>query len=135
MSRYERAYGTDWTELDSDAAIERAYALGVAASLGEYHPEELEAIRAEMDTAYATSVVDLAFDEGKTEAKAVEPTDGEAWDALVEGDEDVVTVDPDDVPTGGNLGLPEAIAKLEALDRPTMDRTEATDLPEFLEKD
>jgi hypothetical protein len=88
-----------------------------------------------MDTAYAKSVVDLAFDEGKTEAKAADPDDGEAWDALVEGDGDVVTVDPDDVPTGGSQGLPEAIAKLEALDRPAMDRSEATELPEFLEKD
>ena len=45
MSRYERTYGTDWTTLDPDDAIERAYALGVAASLEEYHPDELEAMR------------------------------------------------------------------------------------------
>jgi hypothetical protein len=135
MSRYERAYGTDWTTLDSDAAIERAYALGVATTTGEYHPEELEAIRAEMDTAYAKSVVDLAFDEGKNEAKAAAPEGDAVWDALVAGEGEVTTVDEDDVPTGGKQGLPDAIAKLQALDRPEMDRTGSLDLPEFLEKD
>lgn len=136
MTHYERAYGTDWTTIDPDEAIERAYALGVAASLGEYHPEELDAVRAEMDTAYTKSVVDLAFDEGKNEAKSAAPSDdpdGSVWSELVEGE--TVTVDPDDVPTGGKQGLPEAIDKIEALERPSMDRSEAVELPEFLEKD
>ena len=43
--------------------FERAYALGVAASLGDDYAGELGALRAEMDTAYETSVVELAFDE------------------------------------------------------------------------
>jgi len=136
MSRYERAFGTDWTDLDPDEAIERAYALGVAASLDEYHPDELEAIRAEMDTPYAKSVVDLAFDEGKTEALSASPESDEdtaVWSELVEGE--TVVVDPEDVPTGGKQGLPDAIAKIEALDRPEMDRSEAVELPDFLEKD
>lgn len=134
MSLYERAYGTDWDELSADEAIDRAYALGVAASLGEYHPEELEAVRAEMGTAYDKSVVDLAFDEGKNEARAVEPDADEAvWSELVV--DETVTVDPDDVPTGGKQGLPSAIAQLKALDRPDPDRIDAVDLPEFLEKD
>ncbi|MFC7059018.1 hypothetical protein [Halovenus salina] len=63
MSKYERAYGTDWESLDEDEGMERAYALGVATSLGEPLPDELAAIREEMDTAYQRSVVDLAFEE------------------------------------------------------------------------
>ncbi|MFC7134676.1 MULTISPECIES: hypothetical protein [Salinibaculum] len=138
MSRYERAYGTDWDGLDKDGAIDRAYALGVAASLGEYHPDELERIRGEMDTAYNKSVVDLAFDEGKNEARKVDVEAAESeqravWAELVEGE--TVTVDEDEVPTGGRDGLPEAIDRMEALDRPTPDKNEAVERPDFLEKD
>jgi len=137
MSRYERAYGTDWDALDKDEAIDRAYALGVAASLGEYHPEELDAIRAQMDTSYNKSVVDLAFDEGKTEARELDAGGrGEGspvWAELVEGE--TVSVDEDQIPTGGRDGLPEAIEKFEALDRPEPGKNEAVERPDFLEKD
>jgi hypothetical protein len=137
MSRYERAYGTDWDSLDKDEAITRAYALGVAASVSEYHPEELEAIRAEMDTTYDRSVVDLAFDEGKNEARELrdqkEDDSAPVWAELVEGE--TVTVDPDEIPTGGPGRLPEAIDKMEALERPERDSTDAVDRPDFLERD
>lgn len=138
MSKYERAYGTDWESLDDDEAMERAYALGVAASLGEYHPDELDAIREEMDSAYQRSVIDLAFDEGKNEAREIDPPDEErekagVWAQLVEGE--TVTVDPDDVPTGGRQGLPETLDKAELLDPPDLDSTEPVDLPDFLRKD
>lgn len=137
MSRYERVYGTDWETLEETEAMERAYALGVAASLGEYHPDELDAIRQEMDTAYQRSVVDLAFDEGRNEAREVdlpdEETKANAWTALVEGES--VTVDADEVPTGGREGLPEAIDRVEALDLPDIDSTDAVDLPDFLKRD
>jgi hypothetical protein len=65
VGKYEQTYGTDWGTLTVDQAMTRAYALGVAASLGEYHPDELEAIRNEMGSAYERSVVDLAFEEGE----------------------------------------------------------------------
>ncbi|WP_340101892.1 hypothetical protein [Salinibaculum salinum] len=138
MSKYERAYGTDWDALDKDEAIDRAYALGVATSLGEYHPEELERVRAEMDTSYNKSVVDLAFDEGKNEARefdadATESAANPVWAELVEGES--VTVDEDEVPTGGRDGLPDAIDKMEALDRPEPGKNEAVERPDFLEKD
>lgn len=132
MNHYERAYGTDWDGLDRDAAIERAYALGVAASLGETHAEELEAILAEMDTAYDTSVVELAFEEGRTEgleADAHGDDESAVWSSLVEGG--TVTVDPEDRPGGA----PGAVEIAEALDRPDIDSTDALDLPEFLERD
>jgi hypothetical protein len=138
MSRYEQSYGTDWETLDEDEAMERAYALGVAASLGEYHPEELEAIREEMDSAYQRSVIDLAFDEGKTEAREIAPPDDNnekksVWSELVEGES--VDVDPDDVPTGGRQGLPDVVDKMDALDRPDLDSTQAVDMPDFLQQD
>lgn len=136
MSNYERSYGTDWDDLDAEEAIERAYALGVAASLGEYHPDELDAIRAGMDTAYERSVVDLAFDEGKTEGLAAESADestADPWQELVEGK--LVTVDPDNLPRGGRDGLPAAVDRIGALDLPERDSTDVVDLPEFLERD
>jgi len=138
MSNYERAYGTDWETLIEDEAVDRAYALGVAASMGEYHPEELEDIRDEMDTAYERSVVDLAFEEGKNEGREIDPPEEDdggsaVWSELVEGE--TVTVDPRDVPTGGRDGLPEAIDKMEALDRPDLDSTDRVDRPDFLDKE
>ena len=138
MTRYERVYGTDWDGLTKDEAIERAYALGVAAqSRSEYLPDELERIRGEMDTAYNKSVVDLAFEEGKSEAKeySARPASDDGpppWAALVEGE--TVTVAEEEVPTGGQFGLPEAMARIDALDRPEMDRSEAVDRPDFLER-
>lgn len=138
MSKYERAYGTDWERLDKDEAIDRAYALGVAASLGESHPDELDAVRAEMDTAYNKSVVDLAFDEGRTEArkidaKAERDDDIPVWAALVEGEP--VAIDEGDAPTGGRDGLPDALARIDALDRSDLGTNEAIERPDFLEKD
>jgi len=134
MSRYERLYGTDWEELDVDEAIDRAYALGVAASLEEYHREELEAIREEMTTAYNRSVVDLAFDEGKNEGREVESEQSETvWNELVIGED--VTIDPEELPTGGRSGLPEAVDRMEALDLPERDSTDALELPEFLDRE
>jgi hypothetical protein len=136
MSRYERAYG-DWDELDQDEAVERAYALGVAAALGEYHRDELEAVRAEMSTAYDKSIVELAFEEGRNEGKEAESESdtGEeeaVWSELVAGE---VPVEPDESPTGGRDGLPEAIDVPDAIERADRDSTDALDLPEFLEKE
>jgi len=133
MSRYERAFDTDWDSLEEEEAVDRAYALGVAASLGEYHPEELEAIRGEADTAYSRSLIDLAFDQGKNESKKAEAEaddDTDIWEELVA--EEPVTFEPDDLPTGGRTGLPEAISVAEALDLQHLDRTEAIELPDFL---
>jgi hypothetical protein len=136
VGKYEQTYGTNWGTLTVDQAMTRAYALGVAASLGEYHPDELEAIRNEMGSAYERSVVDLAFEEGKNEGRE---HDGESnggertWNELVE--DEPVTIEPEEIPTGGRTGLPEAVDRMEALERPTPDKNEAVDLPSFLEKD
>lgn len=140
MSRYERAFGTDWETLSEAEAMERAYALGVAAALGEYHPEELQAVREEMDTTYSKSVIDLAFEEGRNEGREVEhpqsdsaDANAQAWKELVEGE--TVTIEEDDLPTGGRSGLPEAVDRMGILDRPNRDSTDAVDLPDFLKRE
>lgn len=131
MSRYEQQYGTDWETLDPEEGVERAYALGVAASLGEYDREELDALREEMNSAYNTSMVELAFQEGKNEGKEIDAEETEkVWNELVVGE---VPLEEDDLPTGGRSGLPEAIDIAEALDRPKRDSTDAVDLPDFLQ--
>jgi hypothetical protein len=137
MGLYDREYGTEWTSLDVDEATERAYALGVAESLGEYDREEFEAVHAEVDTTYDRSMVELAFREGKNEGRERRPADDEAddravWADLVEGE--TVTVDEDDIPTGGRDGIPEAVDKIDAIEKPTPEDVEATDRPEFLDK-
>lgn len=137
MSLYEREYGTEWTNLDKDEATERAYALGVAEALGEYNREEFEAVRDEMDTAYDQSMVELAFREGKTEGREARPPgadddDQAVWSALVEGE--TVTVDEDDLPTGGRDGIPEAVDKLDAIEKPEPGDVDATDRPDFLDR-
>jgi len=136
MGLYDEEYGTAWTTLDRDEATERAYALGVAESLGEYNREEFEAVHDEMDSAYAKSIVELAFREGKNEGREAAPAgdadDQQVWDELVEGE--VVTVDEDELPTGGRDGLPEAVDKFEGLDKPDPDEIDATDRPDFLDK-
>jgi hypothetical protein len=138
MSRYERAYGTDWTSLDREEAIDRAYALGVAAALEEYHPEELDRVREETDTAYDQSVVDLAFDEGRTDAEGADPdTDtraGAVWSTLVaEADASADGgTGAGEGAIGGRDGLPGALGRVDALDRADPDGTERVRLPEFL---
>jgi len=136
MSRYEREFDTGWESLGKDEATTRAYAIGVAERLGEFNREALEAIYAEMDSAYHRSMVELAYDEGRNEAKAAAESgaaDADAvWAQLVEGE--VTTVDPDDVPTAGRDSLPEALDSGELLDRQDVDSTEAVDRPDFLDR-
>jgi hypothetical protein len=138
MGLYDERYGTDWDALDKDEATERAYALGVAESLGQYDRDEFEAIHDAMDTAYQRSMVELAFREGKNEAQDVRPAvddeneESAVWTELVEGK--TVVVDEDDLPTGGRDGLPDAIDGMDALDRPDPSDVDATDRPDFLDR-
>jgi hypothetical protein len=134
MSYYEDRYGTDWEELDKDSATERAYAIGVAEKLGEFNRDELEAIYDQMESAYNRSIVELAYSEGRQEAADVARSQSasDPWDELVEGE--TVYVEPDDIPTGGRDGLPEALGPSEILDKQEVDSTDVVDRPEFLDK-
>jgi len=134
MSRYEREFDTGWDSLEKDDATTRAYAIGVAERLGEGNRDELEAIYAEMDSAYHRSMVELAYEEGRNEAKAAaDPDDADAvWAELVQGETTVV--DPDDIPERGRDRLPDALDSGELLDRQEVDSTEAVDRPDFLDR-
>ncbi len=142
MSRYERTYEAvgESDELDREAAIERAYALGVAAGLGDPPPEELAALTEAVGSAYDRNVVKLAYDEGRTEALAAadEQTDhGQVWAELVGGDSEADGSSKMSERSGtfDALDRPAALDRVEALDRIDLDSTEATELPEFLDRE
>jgi len=135
MSRYEQAFDSGWQTLEKDSATDRAYAIGVAERLGEFNREELEAIYAEMDTAYDRSMVELAYEEGRNEAKEAGAAASDAdtvWAELVEGEK--VYVDPDELPSRGRDGLPPALDQTELLDKQDVDSTDVVDRPEFLDR-
>ncbi|MFC6756526.1 MULTISPECIES: hypothetical protein [Haloarcula] len=136
MSRYEAEFDTEWETLGKDEATTRAYAIGVAERLGELNREELEAIYAEMDSAYHRSMVELAYEEGRNEAKAAADPDSDdadaVWAELVQGE--VTTVDPDDIPEPKRDSLPEALDSGELLDKQEVDSTETVDRPDFLDR-
>lgn len=143
MSRYDRAFGRDWDDLDREAAVERAYALGVASVVGEYHRDELDRVRGTADSAYERSVVDLAFDEGRSDAKDIDPPEDEGdgddeaetiWAELVEEEAELPLSDETDL-TGGRDGLPEALDRMGALDRVDIDSRDRVDRPGFLDRD
>lgn len=148
---YDRRYGTAWTTLSRDEAIERAFALGVDAHFGVTHPEEYERIVDSMQGAYARSIVELAYKEGKEKANQAEQAlDGHQniWDALVDqgagaavvdtdaptddGDEESEDADEFDITSA--VDLPAALAALDLSNRPGEDDLDALDLPEFLRR-
>lgn len=134
MNWYEQSYGTDWDALSVDEAVTRAYALGVAASLGEYRTDELETIRGETESAYERSVVDLAFEEGKNEGREQDlrgHENEEVWHSLVDGD--AGRTDPDR--ETDSTALPEVVDRIEAIEQPTPGENSAIELPSFLERD
>lgn len=131
MNRYERTYGTDWEGLTTDEAVERAYAIGVAERLGERNRTELRRLYDSIDTTYDRSMVELAYQQGRSEAKTAATdadTPGAVWSTLV-------TEGAVDVPEGSQEpnGLPSALSKVEIIDFSSPDSTDALDLPEFLE--
>jgi len=133
MSHYEREFDTGWDSMEKDEATTRAYAIGVAEQLGEDNREELEAIYTEMDSAYHRSMVELAYEEGRSEATAADASDDDAvWSQLVEGG--AAAVDPEDLPERGRDGLPEALDSGDLFDRQDVDSPEAVDRPEFLDR-
>ncbi|MFB6310575.1 MAG: hypothetical protein ABEH64_05260 [Salinirussus sp.] len=132
MSRYDDEYGT-WASLDTADAYERAYALGVEAALGHYDEDELAAIRAEMDSPYARSVVDLAFDEGRTaglEAKRGPGDAADAWQDLVLDE----SLDADGETIEDDSGPPAPVGRIELLDRLNDDARASLELPDFLQR-
>jgi hypothetical protein len=92
---YDSAFDTDWDDLDRESALERAFALGVARSLGDPDPEEYDRLKAAAETAYERSLIELSYEEGRRKA-AGRTTQGteEVWEDLVV-DPDVEVEKPD----------------------------------------
>ena len=109
---YESTFSAEWSDLPRDEAVERAYALGVAAACGNDNREEYEEIKAAADSAYDRSLIELSFDQGKSQALQLQSSGTEPegiWDELVESS----TVDLPE----RDSGLPDVLAPAELLDR------------------
>lgn len=131
---YENRLGTDWTSLDHEEVLERAFALGVDAALGSVDREEYERLEAEAAgyDAYDRSLVELAYREGRTKAldrRRAGDSTASVWRELVEDEFDLADVTPSDPPGPTTQGPPKLIGRSSAMDRPTH-----TDLPSFLRK-
>jgi len=127
---YDRTFGTEWDDLDREEAVERAFALGVADGVGSKRPAELDRVLAAFENAYDRSLIELAYDEGRTKAleAAAEADDAEAvWDQLVDG-----TGSPRDSPVSS--ALPGAITELTLTRRPREGPPSSLDLPSMLRK-
>lgn len=133
---YEQTFDTEWDALDREELLERAYALGVDASLGTDHEEELQRLLAAARSNYHGSLVKLAFDEGATDAKAVSAdTDTEtAWARLVDGAERPGPTDASGPPVDSASDGPPAALERPDVDSVPEDGRDALRLPEFLRR-
>ncbi|ELZ48443.1 hypothetical protein C464_07080 [Halorubrum coriense DSM 10284] len=129
---YERTFGTEWNDISREEAIERAFALGVSAGMDSPRPDELDRVLAAFPGSYDQSIVELAYDEGRTkalEAKAErdDPDDEDVWESLVDG-----AGAPRDAPVPA--ALPGAIRELTLTDGPREGPPSSLDLPSMLRK-
>lgn len=129
---YETTYTKEWDELTRDEAVERAYALGVDAACGHDNRNEYESIKTAAKDSYDSSLIELSFDQGRSDALKLEAagTDAEAiWDDLVES----TTITPPDTDTA----LPEMLDSATLLDQfDQLDGPPATlNKPSFLLRD
>ncbi|WP_418285977.1 hypothetical protein [Halorubrum sp. DTA46] len=127
---YDRLFGTKWDDITREEAAKRAFALGVAAGIGSPRPEELDRVLSSFQSAYDRSLVELAYDEGRTKAieataEADKPED--VWDELV---------DPTGTPLTApvSASLPGALTKLTLTDPPEEGPPSSLDLPSMLRK-
>lgn len=136
MSLYTDRFSTDWDTLGREEAVERSFALGVAASLGEHHREEFEAVSETMETNYDTSLVELAYEEGKRKAtkreREADPDadDRDIWEAVIR--EELDDAPPDEEDANRPTDLPSVVSDVEVTEFPDRE-PEQTDFPDFLE--
>lgn len=125
---YETEYGTEWSGIETAEAIERAYALGVAETLGEQHPDELERLRGVAETPRDRAIVQLAYDKGRNRGSKASTSSDDAdtvWSDLVsESERETVTVSRE-------RDLPSALRSLPLLGPPG-DDLDRVRLPKFL---
>lgn len=125
---YEDRYGTDWETLDREAAVDRAYALGVAAACGAPDDHERDRLIAVGDTAYDRSMIELAYQEGKTHAynrKRDRSDEQSVWDELV-GEMDPISPPEREF-------FPGALSRFSAM-LPPERQPELLELPSFLQR-
>lgn len=130
---YDHEFGTEWVSLDRDAVLERAFALGVAASLGDEPAGELDRLIDEIGSAYGKSMVNLAYEEGLNKAKKYRTSnrvaDDAVWEDLVETESEAENLSQSD--SISTSDIPDLVTRIEALDRPNS-RIDAVQFPEFL---
>lgn len=123
---YEDSFSRDWDgdDLDREEAVWRAYALGVAAALGEQNRDEYR----ELVAAVGRSLVEMAYDEGKTSAANLDSR-------LAAGEADV---DETEFPSREDAVWSKLISQQQAegdqVAGAGSDDPERMDLPEFLER-
>jgi hypothetical protein len=111
---YESEFDTDWTNLDKEGALERAFALGVARSLGEPNREEYERIREAATTTYERSLIELSYEEGRQKASGRTAEESSAvWEDLV-----VETADLDVSEGDGATGPSSRTGRPDMMSRP-----------------
>jgi hypothetical protein len=81
---YDSEFDTEWTDLSKDEALEHAFALGVARGVGTPDREAYERVRDTAETTYERSLIELAYEEGRTKsAEHPEPESAVVWEELV----------------------------------------------------
>ncbi|AZH25299.1 hypothetical protein [Haloplanus aerogenes] len=130
---YESEFDTDWDDLDKEGALERAFALGVARSLGEPNREEYERVREAADTTYERSLIELSYEEGRRKASGRTAEESTAvWEELVVETADLEISDDDGGPPS-RTGRPEMMSRPEPTVVPE-DGLDRVRLPELLRR-
>ncbi|KOX97961.1 MULTISPECIES: hypothetical protein [Halorubrum] len=129
---YARTFGTEWDDLSREEAVERAFALGVASCVGDPRPAELDRVLRDFDGEYDRSIIQLAYDQGRTKALEAtaerdDPEADEVWAELVDG-----LGEPRESPVPA--ALPGAIRELTLTDEPPEGPPSSLDLPSMLRK-
>jgi hypothetical protein len=130
---YESEFDTDWDELDKEGALERAFALGVARSLGEPNHEEYERVRDAAATTYERSLIELSYEEGRCKASnRTAEESATVWEDLVV---ETADLDVSDGPSRrqSRTGRPEMMSRPEPTVVPE-DGLDRIRLPELLRR-
>ncbi|WP_435070287.1 hypothetical protein [Haloplanus sp. C73] len=129
---YDSEFDTDWSDLDKDAALERAFALGVASALGDPNREEYDRVVADADTSYERSLIELSYDEGRRKASGRTGEETESvWEELVVEPAGAPVDDDSSGPPRSRTSRPDMLSRPEpsAVPDDGMDRLQ---LPEFI---
>ena len=106
---YEQRFGTDWTELEPERALIRAFALGVADSYGSEPVGELDRVREEAESRYDLHLIETAYWEGQGFGDEYRGTDGDIDRRLPEFLQDI-GIDVDDIIKRDNSESPSKSA-------------------------